>query len=306
MAARLRRGESGVAGVRRILRDETKEALRAMAPGRPARGKAIHDARKRLKKARAALRLVRDVLGDDEYRHENAALRDAARPLSEVRDADVLIATLDALVRRRTPIERRVLQVMRRRLMTDRRALRRRSYDQDALGEARKQVRSARKRTARWPRRGGWSILGPGLARVYRAGREGCAAARRDASDENLHECRKQTKYLWHQLQLLECVHPGRMTRLQERAHALSDRLGDDHDLAILRDKLEAARAALPTGGLRRIEPMIEDRRAALQREAFRLAAQLYADPPSRFIGRVGTSWHAWRRAKRRRSRSHA
>jgi CHAD domain-containing protein len=100
MASRLKRSESGLAGVRRMLRQETKRALRAIDSGRAPRGEAIHDARKRLKKARAALRLARAALPGDEYRRENDTLRDAARPLSEVRDAEVLIDTLDGLARR--------------------------------------------------------------------------------------------------------------------------------------------------------------------------------------------------------------
>src|ERR1041384_5148276 len=58
---------------------------------------ATHDARKRTKKLRALLRLVRPELGDDVYRRENRALRDASRRLSGVRDAWVLVEALDDL-----------------------------------------------------------------------------------------------------------------------------------------------------------------------------------------------------------------
>ena len=293
--ATVKRGEAGTAGARRIVRRETKKALQELPPHRPLRGEAVHDARKRLKKARAALRLMRDALAKDEYRRENERLRDAARPLSAMRDADVLLTTLDGLMRKSDPVERRVLHIMRGRLMADRRAVQRRFRAEHALATARELVETARRRARRWPSRRGWSVLGPGLARVYRAGRASHAAARTEASNENLHECRKQTKYLWHQLQFLERVRPGRMRRLQNRAHALSDRLGDDHDLAVLRDKLEAARAALPDGAVRRIAPIIEARRKRLQREAFALAERLYDEPPARFAARLGAGWHTWR-----------
>jgi CHAD domain-containing protein len=150
MAGRLERSESGVAGVRRILRRETKKASRRIRSRRGVRGEAIHDARKRLKKARAALRLVRDRLGDAEYRRENEALRDAARPLSEIRDADVLIATLEGLMGRRTGSQRRTFRKMRRRLIADRRAIRRRFQEDDSLRTMRKEVRSARQRARNW------------------------------------------------------------------------------------------------------------------------------------------------------------
>jgi len=68
VASRLKKSESGVAGVWRILRRETKRALQALDSRRAPRGESIHDARKRLKKARAALRLARESLPDNEYR----------------------------------------------------------------------------------------------------------------------------------------------------------------------------------------------------------------------------------------------
>lgn len=294
MATRLKRRESGVTNLRRIFRSETQKAMEPIRRG-VARGDAIHDARKRLKKARAALRLVRDAIDDHQYRRENVSLRDAARPLSEIRDVDVLVTTLETLVTGRSAMERRILRVMRKRLLTDRRSIRRRLSDDGALRTVRNQVRAVRKRANEWPSRGGWSVVGGGVERVYRAGHESYLAARREASDDNLHECRKQTKYLWHQLEFLDCISPNRMRRLQTQAHELADRLGDDHDLAVLRGKLEAARAALPNDTLRRLDPSIIARRTQLQREAFVLARRLYADPPSRFVERLGRWWHAWR-----------
>lgn len=58
-----------------------------------------HDVRKRCKTVRALLRLIRDEVGKDVYRRENRALRDAARALSPVRDAAVLIQVHDDVVR---------------------------------------------------------------------------------------------------------------------------------------------------------------------------------------------------------------
>src|SRR5688572_14268100 len=70
---------------------------------------AIHTARKHLKRARANLRLLRDAIGKASYARENAALRDAARPLSGVRDAKVLLETCDTLFRLTRTTPRRIL-----------------------------------------------------------------------------------------------------------------------------------------------------------------------------------------------------
>src|SRR5215208_5141851 len=63
-------------------------------------GGAIHEARKDVKKARALLRLVRADLKAGAYRRENRELRDAGRALSALRDADVLVETIDGLAER--------------------------------------------------------------------------------------------------------------------------------------------------------------------------------------------------------------
>jgi CHAD domain-containing protein len=73
-------------GVRDILCAFTAEATDALGNKRVS-DTDIHEARKAVKRARAALRLMRDALPQAAYRRENAALRDASRPLSSVRDA---------------------------------------------------------------------------------------------------------------------------------------------------------------------------------------------------------------------------
>lgn len=81
-------------------------------------------------------------------------------------------------------------------------------------------------------------MIGTGLERTYRKGRDAFAAAKRDRTTENLHEWRKQAKYFWHQLQLLEPLWPGLIGKVADQAHRLTDYLGEDHDLAVLCDTI--------------------------------------------------------------------
>src|ERR1700744_646684 len=97
MAGKLHPDEPGTRGARRIARKRVKSALALIDRPRPT-DHAVHAARKELKKARATLRLVRDSLGDATFKKENAALRDAARPLGELRDRQVLVEALDSLL----------------------------------------------------------------------------------------------------------------------------------------------------------------------------------------------------------------
>src|ERR1700744_220986 len=97
MAGKLQPDEPGTRGARRIARHRLESALELLGQRR-ASDHSVHAARKELKKARATLRLVRDALGTSTYKKENAALRDAARPLGEIRDAQVLRDALKSLI----------------------------------------------------------------------------------------------------------------------------------------------------------------------------------------------------------------
>ena len=58
---------------------------------------AVHQVRKHFKQVRGALRMVRKELGGKQFNRENRTFRDAGRPLSEVRDAKVMVDTIDEL-----------------------------------------------------------------------------------------------------------------------------------------------------------------------------------------------------------------
>lgn len=74
------------------LLDRTIESLR-----RRADEEAVHSARKSCKRVRAALRLLREGLGECEYRRDSKRIRDSARPLTAVRDAVMLRQALAKL-----------------------------------------------------------------------------------------------------------------------------------------------------------------------------------------------------------------
>src|SRR6185437_5167365 len=99
MTAELQCSEPGTHGMRRITRAQIKDAVDAL--GAKALSDArVHEARKHLKRARATLRLLRPALGDSVYARENMTLRDAARPLSRIRDGKALLDTLDMVMER--------------------------------------------------------------------------------------------------------------------------------------------------------------------------------------------------------------
>src|SRR5262249_43066413 len=161
-------------------------------------------------------KLVRDELTRKTYRKENTCFRDAARPLSEVRDARVLVEALDELGRQFPEAPAGELKRARGALLRRQEETARRVLDaQGALGAVAELAQQARKRVKDWaPRAGDWSVLKAGLLRTYRQGREALAVVHAARTDANLHEWRKRVKDLWHQLKILEPIRPDVLAEL--------------------------------------------------------------------------------------------
>lgn len=284
--------ESLVEGIRRHVKREIDRALAMTAEGQKLSAasevEAVHEVRKSFKNVRAALRLVRERLGDDAYRDQNGRFRDAARPLTRVRDAQVLVETWDKISKTlaATPELTRIRNAL---LANERDVTRRVLRAGHALANVHGFAACALAGVAQWNLGiNGWGSVVGGLRRVYRTGRRALARALELPTDENLHELRKQAKYLWHVLQLLERSWIRHEPGLTHSAHELSSLLGDDHDLAVLRSTL--AEDPLRYGGHHSLEallPILDCQRERLEQRAFALARQLYKDSPAAFAQRL-------------------
>jgi CHAD domain-containing protein len=297
-AFRLQPGEPIPDGVRRVARgriDHAIDELRGKSDS--SREEAVHEARKDMKKLRALLRLVRGELGDEVYRSENACFRDTARQLAGVRDADVMLATLADLEERYGHLPGDAPR-LRPALIAHRFRTSALSPDSKAAVAT---LTAARARVQDWPLEAdGFEVFEDGLWRIYRQGRRDYRAARELPTAEHMHEWRKRVKDFWYHASLLEeTTWKPVMTALADEAHELSDRLGDDHDLAVLVEWAHAHSSTLNGADpmLRGFDVIVESRRRELQEEAFVYGDRLYADKPSEFVGRVERWWEASRRA---------
>ena len=287
-AFRLHRGEDTGDGVRRVARGQLYRAGDELDAGTGVRGDldgAVHETRKAFKRLRALVRVSRHALGDEAYRRENRIFRDAGRKLSGARDAAVLVQTLDGLTARyRDELDDDAFTGLRDALTSEAAAASSAlSDDRAAVDEVQGTLEAARRRVGGWPLPddGGLAMLEPGFERIYRRGRRALKAARRDPGTESLHELRKRAKDLWHAAQVLRPASPKAMKRLARRAHALSDVVGDDHDLAVLRAAARERHAALAPGELALLERLIARRRARLQRRALAHGRRVYARKPA-------------------------
>lgn len=295
-AYRLHADEFVPDGLRRIARGQLDSAHEQLDGASKRRlGEAVHETRKHLKRLRASLRLSRASLGEETYDRENTAFRMAGRRLSAARDAKVLIETLDGL---RTRFEAELApgasDALRAQLVDDHdsalAAMRDNSGDTGATLTA---IDDARARTPSWTfATEGFDALAPGLWRIYRRGRKRMDTARSDPTTENLHEARKRVKDLWHAAQILRPARPKRMKRLAADAHDVADLLGDDHDLAVLREYVERHPQCFEDDDRRQsLLAMIDRRRGVLQRKAFARGRRLYKRSPKRFVADIERDW---------------
>jgi CHAD domain-containing protein len=252
------------------------EAIRTREPS----DKEIHLARKRLKRARATLRLLRHTIGRSAYRRENAALRDAARPLSGVRDAAVLHKTVSDYMKATRPGPRRRLllqarQALKQGLQEARTELR----VMNALQSSIASLEAARARIRRW------DLNRASRRSINRQGRNAFEITRDDPSAEHLHEWRKQVKYLAQALKVWGAQAAVDVQPIVKRADKLADLLGTDHDLVVFEDrlnKLDAPHVALPA-----VAGTIADQRAYLLRKALNKGCRLFKARPSSFVRKI-------------------
>jgi sugar lactone lactonase YvrE/CHAD domain-containing protein len=296
MPFRLDAGEGLAGGVRRIAHEQLRGAVSALSQGTGDRDDDIHTGRKAMKRMRGLVRLVRRDLGGDLYRTENDTYRDAARRLADLRDATVLVATLDSLRADLDETVRDVADGVRHALEEERRSAYARKAaadDQDrVVDEVAEVLRAADERVDTWPLEGaGWKTVADGAGRIYARGREEHRACCQRPTTEGLHEWRKRVKYLMYQSQMLQPLWSPLMKAWQAELDDLGDLLGDDHDLAVL---YEALSERLPGAEGDALRVAIEARRHRLQQEALQLGARVYADRPEAFTRRWRVWWNAW------------
>ncbi len=303
MQSELSRNEADARGARRILCDQIDQASAELA-GKQVSDEEIHAARKSLKKARATLRLLRDAVPRTAYHRENTALRNAARPLSAARDARVLLDTLDGLEKLYGEPARQSIPAAFRDELTREQDGARRAVT-TPRGSSPKSIRlsslmEARRRIARWRVAAhGWQEIGKGLRRVYGNGRKAMKQARRTPLPDCLHEWRKQTKYLWHQLQVLQPMCPAPIGELADQCHKLSDYLGDDHDLAVLREKVVAhSKCFSGPGGSAALLALIDRCQKQLREKALLAGDRIYDEKPAEFAARFNRYWQRWQKEK--------
>lgn len=290
MAYRLKHGESVADGVKRIAREEIGAAARLLRAKRGVdRDHAIHEVRKSIKKLRALLRLVRPQLGPL-YAAENSRLREAGRKLSELRDAGALIGALDDLKKRANgALGGQSLSSIHRALTVHKKQVEEEVGTPELLRSLAATLGQTRQAAASWPLEAdGFAAVEPGLEKTFRDGKKALAVARKSGTREDFHEWRKRVKDHWYHIRLLEKVWTEVMEGYEHSLKELETALGDDLNLAMLRNRVASTSNA--TGLIRTIDAS----RQELRERALAIGERVYAGKPRQFIRQMKHLWEAW------------
>ena len=283
------------AGIQRIAHSELNESIREIDDHELARHETVHQVRKRCKKLRGLLRLVRPAM-EEVYNAENKALRDAARNLSDIRDAKSIISTCDNVMHLfADQVDEKSFASIRRELTARLSAIKDTFLD-DRLLVMRQQLVAVKTRVNDWsfddqtfePARAG-------LSEIRRQAVDALRAAKKNPTTIRLHELRKRVKYHWYHLQLLGGLWPEGIHPLINESGQLGDDLGSDHDLAIFGETvLESPDQFGSPNDVRVLQNLISQHRELLQKASFSRAAYFFAEDTAAFTLRLESYWKLW------------
>lgn len=257
----------------------------------------VHEVRKRCKEVRATLRLVRGVLPT--YSDENAHYRDAARRVSDIRDAQALVETFDdhvtAAVESADAFETETMTEIRTTLVDRRETVAAEQELDDRLATVRRDLVAGQERVDRLPvATEGFDAVAGGLRKSYRRARNRMAEAYANPDKERFHEWRKRVKYHRYHCRLLRSIWTEPMRARRDQLKVLSDGIGDEHDLAVFLTVMDDEQL-FDSRTRETLQDVIGNRRAHLRRQSRPTGERLFAEEPDRLVARLRQYWDTTR-----------
>ena len=290
MSYQLRNGETVGDNLSRICREQIEAAISVAKDEVKTDDTPVHEMRKHLKKARAALRLVRKEIGRGLFREQNRCLRDVGRLTSDIRDAEVRLQTVRQL--------QEVTQRNGRGAYEKLEAMLTLELENFMAAFAEWQTQAVPMLEQASSALNHWTLdqfsckqLSGAVQASYKQARPELAEATANPSAENFHAFRTRAKTLWYQLRILRPVNPVVLKSLADDLRSLADLLGRAHDLSFLGARLrnEHGKSQWQREG-HKLLAIIEVSQSDLQRGAAELAQHFFAERPRDFGSRV-TSW---------------
>jgi CHAD domain-containing protein len=299
MPFRLRSNESIADGLRRLAREELRSISKHLDGAAPPPDDAIHEIRKSVKKTRAILQVVSADNGRGLAKSAKR-LHAINRRLSALRDADVMLETLNTLrTKDRRILNGRCFARVRRLLSSHRKsvtkAARRKGTWRRVDQGARKIWRDARQ----WkPKHRQFGSLAASIRLAHQRGRKAMARARKRQRPADFHEWRKQIKTLWYDLRLVERSSP-RVRRDVKALHRAEEWLGNDHNVVVLCDELSKdGRKGESRIDLDRVRLAGDRYQQQLRTRALASTKHIYARAARGYANSIRNEWKRWHAAK--------
>jgi Uncharacterized conserved protein len=284
-------------GLCRIISRQIENAVCASKTKQNGKGSSVHETRKHLKKARAALRLIRGEVERDVWKKEDRCLVKVARMISQVRDAEVRLQTVRQMhefVRGRTKGFQHTEEFLALELDSFLAAF------SEWPVEAEERLCRTLDRLRKWPWSGvHWRRLRRNVQRTYKNGRDILSDVTKKPTTRNLHSFRKRAKELWYQLRLLRPLAPDVFEELNDELKKIGSCVGQVHDLDFVARRLASIGPATREGD-RVLHLLIETRHGELERTAIALGQRFYAERPRRFARRLSRYFAEWETTKPR------
>ncbi|MER8420893.1 CHAD domain-containing protein [Mesorhizobium sp. M1329] len=268
--------------VRRILAEEIGKALDHLNAARDRPEQGLHKCRKRLKNVRALLRLVRS--GDETFCvTENQCYRQVAALLAGPREATALVETIDRLAASFPEQSAGGLDAVRDRLVARQHELHGGAGLDAAIGAAiaaceEGVVRIDKLALPDQPEQAA-DVLAEGARTTLRRARKALdkAASRGEADD--FHDLRKAAKTHAMHLSLLGRLWPTSIKTRRKAVDELGERLGELHDVFVMRALLDAEDQPLgPPEDTRLLAKLLKRSEKSLKKTCLAEAAELFGD----------------------------
>lgn len=268
--------ETPGAGLARVIREQAEKLSAECVEANADVAAFAHKARVRCKRARAALRLAKPLLGAKAFRCENAWWRDQARLLSELRDADARLEALDSL---RPFLVGRIGSDTTRKL-GERFERERKSVEAgEAINLFTKAIDDRADDLIPEIPAGTRDDMVEALGETYRLARKSMKVALEEQEPELLHEWRKQAKYHALQTRLLRLLFPDALDKRVAAVRDLAELLGEAQDIEVV--ALGAKGWRERPGGF---FDVLEVRRKAMVTGARATGAALFAEKPKAWM----------------------
>lgn len=307
MSYHLKLNESVPDAIRRITVEQAGLAAEALSHCRASnRDKAIHDARKSVKKIRCILRLVRNDLGKT-YKKDRRKLRIVAHNLARFRDRGALIMAFDKL-RDIYPddFRRPGLDSLRDHLVAHKQEAEKTADVGKAVRKMAARLRAVAGDAKTWRlETDGFAAIGPGLEHTFRRGRKTMTRAEIEERPEVYHEWRKYLKEQWYHIRLVKDFGAGVAPEYEKRLKQIDAWLDEEHNLSLLREKIVARPCCHPNEhDMAMILSRIELRQAELRANSLSLAREVYERNAGAFTRKMNQLWSRWQDGRLRNDRS--